>query len=161
MYRISKTFEFSAAHRLNDLEPGHPCSRMHGHNYTVELFLEASEVSEVGFVRDYRELDEFKTWIDNTFDHRIVNEVVSQPTAEQMARFIYHRAAALYPEVVAVSVKETGKTTAMYAPHSLPPLDTIINTIETLAEEPNSNPDRVRLVDALRTLLTQTYVSRN
>lgn len=152
MFRISKTFEFSAAHRLNGLDQGHPCGRMHGHNYVIELFLEAPSLDPVGFVRDYRELDHFKEWLDATFDHHLVNETVTQPTAELMAMAIYHRAVAMYHEVVAVSVKETGKTTAVYAPHSLPPLDTVLNVLETLAEEPPGSADRVRLQTALHLL---------
>jgi len=152
MYRIAKAFQFSAAHRLDGLEPGHPCGRMHGHNYEVELFLESPELDSTGFVRDYRELDQFKTWLDSTFDHHLVNETISQPTAENMAKAIYLRAAMLYPEVTAVRVSETGKTSAWYSPHSLPPLDTVLNVFETLAAEPTDNPDRQRLVSMLSAL---------
>jgi 6-pyruvoyltetrahydropterin/6-carboxytetrahydropterin synthase len=152
MFRISKTFEFSAAHRLDGLEQGHPCGRMHGHNYVVELFLEAPNLNSAGFVRDYRELDQFKQWLDTTFDHHLVNEVITQPTAELMAMHIYHRAASIYHEVVAVSVKETGKTTAIYAPHSLPPIDMILDAFESLAAESWDNPERRRLFQAIESL---------
>jgi 6-pyruvoyltetrahydropterin/6-carboxytetrahydropterin synthase len=152
MYRIAKKFEFSSAHRLDGLEPNHPCGRMHGHNYEVELYLESHSVDETGFVRDYRELDKFKQWLDDTFDHHLVNETIAQPTAEYMAQAIYIRAASLYPEVTAVRVSETNKTSAWYSPHSLPPMDTVLDVLETLAEEPGSNPDRQRLRNALLSL---------
>src|SRR5271163_1283355 len=112
MFRISKKFAFSAAHRLDGLAQGHPCGRMHGHNYEVELFLEAPMLDLVGFVRDYGELGQFKTWLDNTFDHQLVNSVVIQPTAELMAQFIYNRAVSMFSEVTAVRVSETGNTSA-------------------------------------------------
>jgi len=38
-FTISKDFEFSAAHHLEGLDPEHPCSRVHGHNYVVRLEL--------------------------------------------------------------------------------------------------------------------------
>jgi len=153
MWRISKRFEFSASHYLNGLEDDHPCARMHGHNYEIELVLEGASLSHIGFVRDYRELDQFKKWLDATFDHRTINDVIEQPTAENMARAIYERAAALYPEITAVRVSETPKTTAWYAPHTLPPLDSVLQVFETLAGEPTSNPDRQRLIDTLTQLL--------
>lgn len=152
MFRISKKFNFDAAHRLDGLPMGHKCGRMHGHTYEVELVLESPMLDKVGFVRDYGELSTFKDWLNNTFDHHLINEVVPQPTAENMAVFIYNKAASLYHEVVAVRVSETGNTTAWFSPHSLPPLDTILDAIESLASEPHNNPERRRLQAALRTL---------
>jgi 6-pyruvoyltetrahydropterin/6-carboxytetrahydropterin synthase len=130
---------------------------LHGHNYEVELYLESPVLNDVGFVRDYGELSRFKTWIDNTFDHRQINDTIAQPTAENMAKVIYERAVALYLEVTAVRVSETPKTTAWYSPHSLPPLDTVLDVFESLAGEPPSNPDRQRLVDALTQLLPPRF----
>jgi 6-pyruvoyltetrahydropterin/6-carboxytetrahydropterin synthase len=131
---------------------GHKCGRMHGHTYEVELVLESPQLDHVGFVRDYGELAVFKHWLDSTFDHHLINETVPQPTAENMAHFIYNKASTLYHEVVAVRVSETGNTTAWFAPHSLPPLVMILDAIESLASEPHSNPDRRRLQAALRIL---------
>jgi 6-pyruvoyltetrahydropterin/6-carboxytetrahydropterin synthase len=56
MYTIAKTFYFSASHVIGGLPPEHPCSRLHGHNYEVEVILQAAALDNVGFVRDYREL---------------------------------------------------------------------------------------------------------
>jgi 6-pyruvoyltetrahydropterin/6-carboxytetrahydropterin synthase len=153
MYRISKTFEFSAAHQLLGLPDEHKCARVHGHNYKVEVFLESPVLDLTGFVRDYGELRPLKWWLEQTFDHRNCNDVMAQPTAELMAKLVYERAATMFPEVTAVRVSETENTTAWYAPHSLPPLDTVLNAIETLAEEPVDNSERSRLVTALKTVL--------
>jgi 6-pyruvoyltetrahydropterin/6-carboxytetrahydropterin synthase len=160
MYRISKVFTFSAAHRLNDLPLGHQCGRMHGHNYEVEVFLESTVLDDTGFVRDYGELAPLKDWIEKQFEHRLLNEVIPQPTAELLATYIYHRAVAMFHEVVAIRVSETGKTTAVYSPHSLPPLDAILNAVETLAEEPVTDSARSRLVTALKTILGMRATGR-
>lgn len=78
MLRITKEFHFSASHVLDRLPSWHPCARMHGHNYVVVLELSArrEELTEAGFVRDYRELDAFKKWMDGTLDHRHLNEAM-------------------------------------------------------------------------------------
>jgi 6-pyruvoyltetrahydropterin/6-carboxytetrahydropterin synthase len=39
MYTISKEFNFSASHQLLGLIKDHPCGRIHGHNYTLKIFL--------------------------------------------------------------------------------------------------------------------------
>jgi 6-pyruvoyltetrahydropterin/6-carboxytetrahydropterin synthase len=115
MFRIAKTFEFSAAHQLKGLPDTHPCSRLHGHNYSVEVVLESKSLDEVGFVVDYRELGWFKEWIDNNLDHRNLNEVFSfNPTAENLARYLFGVCKSNWCEVVAVSVSETAKTWATY-----------------------------------------------
>ena len=119
LYRISKDFEFSAAHHLEGLPPEHQCARVHGHNYTVRLILEADVLNEVGFVRDYGELDQFKDWLKLSFDHRDINDTVGfvgNPTAENLAHAIYEVAATLYPELAGVGVSETSKTWAYFYP---------------------------------------------
>jgi 6-pyruvoyltetrahydropterin/6-carboxytetrahydropterin synthase len=78
MLTITKEFHFSASHVLDRLPSWHPCARMHGHNYVVVLELSArrENLTEVGFVRDYRELEAFKKWMDDTIDHRHLNEAM-------------------------------------------------------------------------------------
>ena len=118
-FRITKKFEFSASHQLSGLREGHQCARMHGHNYVVELELSASDelLDDVGFVRDYGELSSFKKWVDETVDHRHLNEVFDDnPTAENMARWLYFRWRGDFPELTSVRVSETPKTWAEYRP---------------------------------------------
>ena len=47
MYTIAKTFYFSASHVIGGLPPEHPCSRLHGHNYEVEVILQPRSITLV------------------------------------------------------------------------------------------------------------------
>lgn len=118
MYRITKEFHFSASHQLKGLGDEHPCARFHGHNYVVEVELAANELNAVGFVRDYSELKALKDYIDSTLDHRHLNDVLGDDwvTAERLARHLHDWCKALWPETMAVRVKETPKTCAEYRP---------------------------------------------
>lgn len=121
MLTITKEFAFSASHVLDRLPAWHPCARMHGHNYTVLLELAAPEaaLTEAGFVRDYRDLDPFKKWMDETLDHRHLNETMGggcSPSAENLAMWIFKLWAGRIPELAAVHVSETPKTWAVYRP---------------------------------------------
>ena len=117
MYTISKQFNFSASHIIEGLPEEHPCSRLHGHNYVVELVLGAEELNETGFVVDYNELVVFKNMIDKTLDHRHLNDVLTGPTtAECIAKHLYEYAQDIWQEVLSVSVSETPKTNATYRP---------------------------------------------
>ena len=116
MYTIEKDFDFSASHQLEGLPEDHPCSRLHGHNYVVRVRLQGP-LNEVGFVRDYRELSEFKKYLDEKCDHRHLNDRMptsANPTAENLAYLFYLALRDYFPEVVAVGVSETPKTWAWY-----------------------------------------------
>lgn len=115
MYKISKQFSFSASHILEGLRSDHPCSRLHGHNYIVTIHLKTEQLNQVGFVKDYRELDNVKRYIDDNLDHRHLNDIFSfNPTAENMAKYLYDLFKKDIPELYAVEVSETPKTTALY-----------------------------------------------
>ncbi|GGX88173.1 6-pyruvoyl trahydropterin synthase family protein [Streptomyces hiroshimensis] len=118
--RITKQFAFSASHQLAGLPEGHQCGRLHGHNYVVEVELSAGRdrLTPPGFVRDYGELSELKKWIDELLDHRHLNDVVKEqnPSAENLAVWIYEQWFTVYPELTAVRVSETPKTWAEYRP---------------------------------------------
>ncbi len=122
MYRVSKRFAFSASHVLHGLADDHPCSRMHGHNYDVEVMAEADALDERGVVVDFRELDPVKRWIDDTLDHRHLNDVMEgQPSAEAIAKLICDWCQASLPpavadKIVAVRAWETPKAYAEYRP---------------------------------------------
>lgn len=124
MYRISKEFHFSASHVLTKVPPGHPCGRVHGHNYVVEFELEDAALDARGFVLDYRELDDVKAWIDTMLDHRHLNEALPlafslpgfEPTAEMICRGLFERWSPFIPQLVAIRVRETEKTCAEYRP---------------------------------------------
>jgi len=115
MHTITKKFSFSASHELNGLQISHPCSRLHGHNYEVTIILQSESLDEIGFVMDYRKLDLFKEWLDSRFDHRHLNDVVDfNPTAENLAKYIFDNWSKTYPILKAIEVSETPKTTARY-----------------------------------------------
>lgn len=116
---ISKDFAFSASHQLEGLPPEHQCSRLHGHNYIVRVVIEG-DVIDPGFVVDYAELSPIKHYIDDTLDHRHLNDVLEfNPTAENMAldtairvRDLLVKAGYANVNRVAVSISETPKTWA-------------------------------------------------
>jgi len=118
-YQISKEFSFSSSHQLHGLRDGHPCGRVHGHNYVVRVTIFGEQVNEHGFVLDYNDLKPFGQWLDDTLDHRHLNDVLEfQPSAENMARHLTKVASDTLelPEGshVSVAVSETPKTWASW-----------------------------------------------
>jgi 6-pyruvoyltetrahydropterin/6-carboxytetrahydropterin synthase len=119
-YRIGKSFTFEAAHRLGELPEHHKCARVHGHSYAVEVTLVAQVLSGPGFVVDFAELQPVKQYLADTFDHRLINDVITvEPTSENLARLIFDWCAEKLPlpddvHVEAVKVSETAPSWAQY-----------------------------------------------
>ena len=117
MYKISKQFSFSASHVLDLLPEDHPCSRLHGHNYVITVHLKSETLDRYGFVKDYKSLTPVKQFINETLDHRYLNEVIPDPsTSENIARFLYEQFKPEIPELYAVEVSETPQTSCIYEP---------------------------------------------
>jgi len=117
MYNISKEFSFCASHKLENLPANHPCTNTHGHNYLVIVELQSATLDKTGMVVDYRKLTFIKEHIDAHLDHKHLNDVLDfNPTAENLAKYIFDLFIKTYPQLIAVSVKETPKTIARYTP---------------------------------------------
>ena len=92
-YRICKTVEISAAHAL-DLPYDSPCNCPHGHNYIVEIEIEASRLNDVGMVADYTLLKAATHgWLDHqNVDVQFTNKlIVVRSTTEHMAYWLGRR----------------------------------------------------------------------
>jgi len=119
MYTITKEFEFSASHQLLYLAEGHPCSRLHGHNYRIRIECKNAVLNKAGFVLDYHELEGIKTWLNEMIDHEHLNNLMEEnPTAENIATMIYRYVKHTLKiwQISAVEVSETPKTNCRYEP---------------------------------------------
>jgi len=120
VYKISKRFDFEASHQLAGLPEGHQCGRNHGHSYKVIVHLRSDKLDATGFIVDYGKLDKIKDWLKEHFDHRFLNDVVAfNPTAENLAEFLYGLFVQDFTQIVAVTVKETDKTEATFTQGNL------------------------------------------
>ena len=79
MYEVRIKTEFSAAHNLREV--GGRCESLHGHNFTVEVAVEAESLNEGGMVVDFRLLKEKTRAVMDGLDHRYLNQL---PVFEKM-----------------------------------------------------------------------------
>jgi 6-pyruvoyltetrahydropterin/6-carboxytetrahydropterin synthase len=84
---------FSAAHWLCDYEGA--CSRLHGHNYRVEVSVVGQEPGPNGMLMDFGDLKALCDRILGELDHRCLNELppfaTCNPTSENIARHIFQQ----------------------------------------------------------------------
>lgn len=82
---VVKRISFDAAHYLPDY-PG-KCKNMHGHHWVVELGVKGP-VGKDGIVVDFAKLKDFLHGIEAAFDHSLVNDIIDNPTAENISLHI-------------------------------------------------------------------------
>lgn len=89
---ICKEFKFDASHTLQGLPAGHKCLRLHGHTYTVVLFV-TGILDSIGMIADYAEIEEVWRPLHELLDHRHLNDVpgLDNPTTENLAWWIFKR----------------------------------------------------------------------
>ena len=90
--RICRQYKFDSAHRLPFVPEGHKCSRLHGHTYILEVFVEG-EINNKGWVMDFSDIDVVVKPIIKQLDHYYLNEIsgLENPTSENIAVWIKTR----------------------------------------------------------------------
>ena len=114
MYSITRTWTFEAAHHLVGVPPGHKCSAVHGHSYTVTATVEG-QLADAGWVLDYAVMDLAWANVRGLLDHQNLNLTLNvNPTAENLAAWLFHRLG--LPGLVSVTVSETSRSSATFQP---------------------------------------------
>lgn len=89
MFFLSREFTFDAAHRLERYRG--KCEKLHGHTYRVRVTVVGTP-DEEGMVIDFVELKQIMNErVLSLLDHSYLNEIIPQPTAENIARWIWSR----------------------------------------------------------------------
>lgn len=122
--QISKKWSFDAAHQL----PNHDgkCANLHGHTYSVEVFLEAPDgqikaqdgaPDECMVVDFYQVSVVWKKHLEPLLDHQFLNDTIGPfmggvTTSENMSRWLLGKFIEHGLPAVAVEVKETESSSA-------------------------------------------------
>lgn len=120
MYELTIKTTFSAAHSLRDYEG--PCSRVHGHNWVVEIIVCGEELGPNGILVDFNHIKQAASEVLSQLDHANLNEVPPfdslNPTSENLARWIYVRVGELVNsdslKVARVNIREAETSCASY-----------------------------------------------
>jgi 6-pyruvoyltetrahydropterin/6-carboxytetrahydropterin synthase len=89
---------------------------MHGHSYRIELVLSGPVDARTGFVVDFFEIEEAFGPLLKKLDHHFLNDIpgLENPTAENIAIWIWDRTKSRLPQLCAVKVYETMDCWAEY-----------------------------------------------
>jgi len=114
--KISQAFTFEAAHRLPNVPQTHRCHRMHGHSYRIEIVLDGPVDPHTGFVVDFFDIEDVFGPLLKRLDHYCLNEIsgLENPTAENIAIWIWERTKPRLAQLSSVRVYETADCWAQY-----------------------------------------------
>ena len=95
MFEVTIEETFAAGHALRNYRG--KCENVHGHNYRCQVTLEGAELDDIGLLVDFVELKRVVHGVLDRLDHQWLNEFppfdVLNPSAENMARYIYQQVA--------------------------------------------------------------------
>lgn len=116
MLELFKEFTFEAAHRLPFVPQGHKCGRLHGHSFTVALYITGEVDPHFGWIKDFAEIKEVFKPIYEQLDHHYLNDIsgLENPTSENLAIWIWQQLKPLLPELSKISIKETCTSGCVY-----------------------------------------------
>ena len=87
--KVGRRFHFDAAHYLPEYKG--KCEELHGHTYTLDIVVEG-EKNEEGMVLDFNKLEEIvKENVLEELDHKNLNDLFENPTAENIASWIFEQ----------------------------------------------------------------------
>ena len=93
---VSKQFRFEAAHHLINYHG--KCENPHGHSYKLVVTIKGDVDEKTGMVMDFLEIKKIvKTNVLLKLDHKDLNDVIENSSAELIAEWIWQQLKDLLP----------------------------------------------------------------
>ncbi len=113
MFLVTKEFIFDSAHFLPFYEG--KCETVHGHTYKIQVTVQAQKDEKTGMAFDFVELKKtVKKEIVDLWDHQLLNDHLENPSAENMAEYIWEKMEEKKIPIFEVKVWETPTSLVTY-----------------------------------------------
>jgi 6-pyruvoyltetrahydropterin/6-carboxytetrahydropterin synthase len=111
--RVRRSFHFEAAHVL----PHHPgkCRDLHGHSYHLIVTVERPVDPATGLAVDFSEIKQtVRSAVIARVDHKSLNDLIDNPTAEEIAIWIWDRLVGPLDGLCEIELFETRNCSVVY-----------------------------------------------
>lgn len=110
---VCRDFDFEASHQL-PLHPGR-CRRLHGHSYRLRVACEAPIDARTGIAIDFGDIKQVvRERVVDALDHTHLNDLLPQPSAENVCVWAWERLAAAGLPVVELTLWESRGCCVIY-----------------------------------------------
>ena len=100
MYNIFIETHFAASHQLHGYDG--PCKTLHGHTWKVRVEVKTDHTNDIGISYDFKDLKSLTQSVIQRLDHQHINGIPPfdsmNPTAENLARYIFEEIKRLLPD---------------------------------------------------------------
>lgn len=111
---LKRKFKFEAAHRLPKYKG--KCKKIHGHSYRLIVSLKLPVDSETGLSMDFQEIQKIvEVAVIARVDHQNLNEIVSNPTSEQLIAWIWEQLEGKLSGLYEIELSETENSSVVYS----------------------------------------------
>lgn len=113
---IYKSFTFDSAHYLPEVPKGHKCGNMHGHTYSLKVFVSGEIDPVTCWFMDFEDLKNTINPVIARLDHQVLNEIegLENPTTENVVIWIWNQIYSRLPELVKLELSETPGSGVIY-----------------------------------------------
>lgn len=113
---IYKIFRFESAHYLPNVPQGHKCGGMHGHSYTLKVFIKGKPSLATGWIMDYSELKAQLKPLIGQLDHQVLNTIegLENPTSENLCIWLWKKIKLELPALERLELNETQDSGVIY-----------------------------------------------
>ena len=102
---VTKEFTFDAAHKLENYRG--KCESLHGHTWRAQVTV-TGKIDEDGMVFDFTEMKRLiNKHIKSRIDHSYLNDLISQPTAENIAIWIHEQLSPYLKNISEIRIYES------------------------------------------------------
>ncbi|HAW49676.1 TPA: 6-carboxytetrahydropterin synthase QueD [bacterium] len=120
MYKLIFEDNFSAAHLILGYKGN--CSRLHGHNYKVRVYIKKEKLDSLGMVMDFSKIKEALSSIILSLDHKNLGDIPPfdkiQQTSENIAFYIFNELSKKIDGLYEVRISEKEGRWAGYSKES-------------------------------------------
>lgn len=115
-YELVHTIRFEAARRLPKVPAGHPCGRLYGLAFYLDIHVLGELDPATGWVFDFAEIERAFAPLRAQLDHNYLNDVdgLDNPTSEMLVTWIWERLASKIPGLTQLTLRENDVSRVVY-----------------------------------------------
>jgi 6-pyruvoyltetrahydropterin/6-carboxytetrahydropterin synthase len=115
-YELVHTVRFESARRLPKVPPGHPCGRVYGLAFHLDIHVVGALDPETGWVFDFTEIEKAFAPLKAEIDHNYLNDVpgLENPTSERLVTWIWEGLRPRLPGLTELVLRENEVSRVVY-----------------------------------------------